>query len=218
MGPQTSHPRLAVSTVLLGDHINGFVSHFGLKCSSFSPVNAGTSGRTPCTPYGNFHYPSVLEGELPRQSETWCFQTITFVDAPLVYVSQSLKCLVISQNIKKYSYAWFANFSMPHISGLFYCWRWWFVSMGHSYLNSLATACLNSTSALETSPKSWWKLEADTPSLAITLRQVAVLGEQQECHLQIQGLHTLGCWQAEWLWSLIWMSSSFTIVYPLGLS
>ena len=62
VGPQSSHPRLAVSTVLLGDHINGFVSHFGLKCSSFSPVNVGTSGRTPCTPYGNFHYTSVLEG------------------------------------------------------------------------------------------------------------------------------------------------------------
>ena len=58
------HLRLAIAIILLGDYVNGWVCHFGLKCSTFSTMNCGTSGRTPCTPYGNFHYKSVLEGNL----------------------------------------------------------------------------------------------------------------------------------------------------------
>ena len=38
------------------------MAHFGLKCSSFSTVNIGTSGRMPCTPYGNLDYQSVRDG------------------------------------------------------------------------------------------------------------------------------------------------------------
>ena len=61
---QLPHPRLAISSVLLGDYVNGWVAHFGLKCSTFSTMNCGTSGRTPCTPCGNWEFPSVLEGNL----------------------------------------------------------------------------------------------------------------------------------------------------------
>ena len=111
VGPQISHPRLAISTVLLGDHINGFVSHFGLKCSSFSPVNAGTSGRTPCTPYGNFHYTSVLEGNCLASRKLGVFKLKPLFMHPIVYVSQSSKCLVVSRNIKTCSCPWLANFS-----------------------------------------------------------------------------------------------------------
>lgn len=50
-----------MATILRADHVNGFVSHFGLKCASFTGINQGTSGRTPCTPYGNQHFPSVRE-------------------------------------------------------------------------------------------------------------------------------------------------------------
>ena len=61
---QLPHPRLAISSLLLGDYVNGWVAHFGLKCSTFSTMNCGTSGRTPCTPCGNWEFPSVLEGNL----------------------------------------------------------------------------------------------------------------------------------------------------------
>ena len=53
--------RTAMATILLADHDKGFVCHFGLKCASFTGINQGTSGRTPCTPYGNQHFPSVKE-------------------------------------------------------------------------------------------------------------------------------------------------------------
>ena len=55
-------PRLAISTILLGDHESGWVAHFGLKCSSFTTMNCGTSGRSPCTPCGNLGFTSVQEG------------------------------------------------------------------------------------------------------------------------------------------------------------
>lgn len=68
------HLRLAIATILLGDYVNGWVCHFGLKCSTFSTMNCGTSGRTPCTPYGNFQYTSVLEGnELASRILADCF-------------------------------------------------------------------------------------------------------------------------------------------------
>ena len=55
-------PRLAIAVILLGDDVNGWVCHFGLKCSSWTTMNAGTSGRTACTPLGNLFYRSVQEG------------------------------------------------------------------------------------------------------------------------------------------------------------
>ena len=61
---QLPHPRLAISSVLMGDYANGWIAHYGLKCSTFSTMNCGTSGRTPCTPCGNWEFPSVLEGNL----------------------------------------------------------------------------------------------------------------------------------------------------------
>lgn len=58
---QMKHPRTAVATVLQADYINGFVSHFGLKCSSFTAVNSGTSSRSPCCAFGNDEYQSVRD-------------------------------------------------------------------------------------------------------------------------------------------------------------
>lgn len=40
----------------------GWLVHFGLKCSSWTAVNSGTSGRTICTPIGNTLYESVVNG------------------------------------------------------------------------------------------------------------------------------------------------------------
>lgn len=62
--PKLPCPRLAIETVLLGDHENGWVCLFGLKCSSWTTMNCGTSGRTPCTAIGNLAYQSVVEGNL----------------------------------------------------------------------------------------------------------------------------------------------------------
>lgn len=56
--------RLAIATILMGDCRDGWVCHFGLKCSSWTTMNCGTSGRTACTAIGNIFYKSVREGNL----------------------------------------------------------------------------------------------------------------------------------------------------------
>lgn len=53
------HPRFAIMCILRGDP-SGFLTHFGLKCSSWCSVNVGTSGRSACCSVGNVEYPSVL--------------------------------------------------------------------------------------------------------------------------------------------------------------
>ena len=45
-----------------GDYTNGFLAHFGLKCSTWTSVNAGTSSRSACSSVGNCNHPSVREG------------------------------------------------------------------------------------------------------------------------------------------------------------
>lgn len=45
--------------ILLGDHDCGFLAHFGLKCSSFVSINAGTSSRSVCSSVGDTRFPSV---------------------------------------------------------------------------------------------------------------------------------------------------------------
>ena len=40
------------------------VAHFGLKCSSWTPVNCGTSSRSPCSSIGNLDYGSVKEANM----------------------------------------------------------------------------------------------------------------------------------------------------------
>lgn len=42
--------------------MEGWVSHFGLKCSSWTAVNSGTSSRSPCSSIGNTEYKSVCDG------------------------------------------------------------------------------------------------------------------------------------------------------------
>ena len=48
----------AIITILRG-HPDGFLCHFGIKCSSWSTVNVGTSSRSFCTPVGNTLFRSV---------------------------------------------------------------------------------------------------------------------------------------------------------------
>lgn len=57
-------PRMALATVMRGDWVNGWLCHFGLKCSSFTCVNTGTSARSACTPLGNMAYKSVREANM----------------------------------------------------------------------------------------------------------------------------------------------------------
>lgn len=54
---------LATIAILHGDP-TGFLVHFGIKCSTWTPVNAGTSGRSACSSIGNTSFDSVLEGNL----------------------------------------------------------------------------------------------------------------------------------------------------------
>ena len=48
--------------MLNGDDVAGWLAHFGLKCSSWTPVNAGTSSRSACASIGNTEYESVKIG------------------------------------------------------------------------------------------------------------------------------------------------------------
>lgn len=54
--------RTAIYTILNGNHENGWVCHFGLKCSTWTTINIGTSGRSACSSIGNIQYESVREG------------------------------------------------------------------------------------------------------------------------------------------------------------
>ena len=51
------HIRLAIVFILKGKP--GFLAWFAIKCSSFVAVNAGTSGRTACSPVGFLEHVSV---------------------------------------------------------------------------------------------------------------------------------------------------------------
>ena len=57
-------PRTAISCLLRGDSVERFLAHFGLKCSSFTPVNAGTSSRAPCCSIGNMEFDADAAGLL----------------------------------------------------------------------------------------------------------------------------------------------------------
>ena len=46
---------------LLKCRIGKFLAMFAIKCSSWTPVNAGTSGRSACASVGNTDQPSVDE-------------------------------------------------------------------------------------------------------------------------------------------------------------
>ena len=56
------HPRSALAVIMRGDSVEGWLAHFGLKCSTWTAVNAGTSGRSACSSIGNTDHPSVREG------------------------------------------------------------------------------------------------------------------------------------------------------------
>lgn len=58
-----TQPRLAV-LALLRCIVDDFACHFGIKCSSFSKMNIGTSRRSPCSSLGYAEYPSVQLGNI----------------------------------------------------------------------------------------------------------------------------------------------------------
>ena len=51
------HPRLCIHALLCTKA--AFLAAYALKCSSWSAVNQGTSGRAPCASLGISGYPSV---------------------------------------------------------------------------------------------------------------------------------------------------------------
>ena len=53
--------RLAIYLILRGKP-DKLVAHFGLKCSTWTPVNCATSSRSPCSSIGNLDFQSVKEG------------------------------------------------------------------------------------------------------------------------------------------------------------
>ena len=55
--------RLALVALLHANPL-GFLCHLGLKCSSWTITNAGTSARTACSSVGYTDYPSVLDANL----------------------------------------------------------------------------------------------------------------------------------------------------------
>ena len=58
-----SQPRLAI-LALLRCVAHDFACHFGIKCSSFSKVNVGTSRRSACDSIGCCDYQSVRAGNI----------------------------------------------------------------------------------------------------------------------------------------------------------
>ena len=53
--------RTALATLMRGDHDKGWLSAFALKCASWTAVNSGTSGRSPCSSVGNTGHESVRD-------------------------------------------------------------------------------------------------------------------------------------------------------------
>ena len=53
--------RTALATLMRGDHDKGWLSAFALKCASWTAVNSGTSGRSPCSSVGNMDHQSVRD-------------------------------------------------------------------------------------------------------------------------------------------------------------
>ncbi|CAL1155213.1 unnamed protein product [Cladocopium goreaui] len=51
----------ALAIILRGDVDKGWWNHYGLKCASWTAVNSGTSGRSPCSSIGNIEHASVRE-------------------------------------------------------------------------------------------------------------------------------------------------------------
>ena len=57
------HLRLGIASILLCKE-DKFLVHFGLKCSTWTAVNQGTSSRCCCAATGNTEYESVRQGNL----------------------------------------------------------------------------------------------------------------------------------------------------------
>ena len=69
--------RTALATILRGDVRQGWLSLWALKCSSWTAVNAGTSGRSPCSSIGNTEYASVRDGNcLGSRNFAWIMRYV----------------------------------------------------------------------------------------------------------------------------------------------
>ena len=66
-------------TVLRGDP-QGFLNHFGLKCSSWTSVNSGTSARSICSSVGMTDYCSVAEANLMASRKLACTKQVFLKD------------------------------------------------------------------------------------------------------------------------------------------
>ena len=54
--------RTALAVIMRGDYEEGWMAFFGLKCSTWTSVNAGTSSRSACSSVGNTEFASVRDG------------------------------------------------------------------------------------------------------------------------------------------------------------
>ena len=66
-------PRLAI-VALLRCSVGEFCAWFGIKCSSFTSINRGTSARSACSSTGDPSKPSVVEAN--RMLERWLVRCI----------------------------------------------------------------------------------------------------------------------------------------------
>ena len=98
-----SQLRTALAIVLRGDVDQGWWNHYGLKCASWTAVNSGTSGRSPCSSIGNLNHASVCEANcLGSRILVWkfrhtftCLHLRTSHRVQTIYVSNLKKEYVI---------------------------------------------------------------------------------------------------------------------------
>ena len=73
-------PRTALAAMLRGNIDEGWLTHFGLKCSSNTAVNAGTSSRSVCSSIGNTDFQSVRDSNCLGSRTFECITNINMFD------------------------------------------------------------------------------------------------------------------------------------------
>ena len=116
--------RTALAAMLRGNMDEGWLTHFGLKCSSNTAVNAGTSSRSKCSSIGNLDYQSVRDSNCLGSRTFECIVDIHTCSI-WIYIYDNVEskyhsCTYIPSNIPTISI---------HIPGRFFWWWWQFASM-----------------------------------------------------------------------------------------
>lgn len=145
--PKNFHggPRTALACMLRGDWQNGWLAHFGLKCSSWVAVNMGTSGRSICCSIGNTDFKSVRDANclgsrifVRHFRYVWFLICVSFCDFQNHFDTVSYIWEYILVKIYYVVY-------ITHFSGWYSSWWWRCVSMQPYVWNSRIQASLNFT-------------------------------------------------------------------------